>query len=167
MYNAGKRYVTKDVNILHREMAYVRNHYVKGMPKFRAYREAGYMASTVSAAWQGARQIEKRKRVQDYIRKIQEELAVQAQQEVDNEFLTFEEKRKFLAKVVRTPVAKVDEHDALASEVKESPDGTKTIKMPDKLKAVELDSRLVGDFKDKVTVDVSEKVLSFIDQIDV
>lgn len=153
--------------ILNREMAYVRNHYIKGMPKYRAYREAGYMASTMTAAWQGARQVEKRPRVQAYIKQVQEKLALKEQAEVDNEFLTFEEKRKYLAKIVRTPIARVDEFDEIVSEVKESVDGSKTIKMPDKLKALELDSRLTGDFKDRIALEVSEKVLEFANEIDV
>jgi hypothetical protein len=137
------------------------------MPKFRAYREAGYTANTQCAAWSGARQLESRQRVKEYIKQVQEFLFIQEQHALENEFLTFDEKRKFLAKVVRTPVGKVDEFDDITSEVKVDQHGAKTIKTPDKLKALELDTRLTGEFKDQLALSISDKVLNFSEEIDV
>ncbi len=50
-----------------------------------------------------------------------------------------------MAKVVRTPVGEVDERSELAQEIEHKPDGTRKIKMPNKLDALTLDARLCGE----------------------
>jgi len=97
----------------------------------------------------------RRQPIQEYIAELKEKLADKAQQQ---RFLSLEEKRAFLAKVVRTPIGEVDEDHIIAQEVKTGPDG-RTVKMPNKLQALELDSRLMGEFQDSMRLDVSEKVL--------
>jgi hypothetical protein len=63
--------------------------------------------------------------------------------------LTYSEKRAWLARAVRTPVGELHEGSDLAQEVTitESKEGTtKRIKGVDRLRALELDSKLAGDF---------------------
>lgn len=64
--------------------------------------------------------------------------------------LTLAEKRKFLAEVVKTPVGKVSKDSQLAQEVRVD-EKSMTIKMPCKLKALELDAKLAGEFDEDKT----------------
>lgn len=65
-------------------------------------------------------------------------------QSVAKTLLTLEEKRQFLADVLRTPVGEVDESSPLCQSVKWSEAG-KEIKMPCKLKAIAQDNDLAGE----------------------
>ena len=74
-------------------------------------------------------------------------------------FMTLIEKRKFLALIIRTPCGHIDENSPLAQLVEyEALRGGKEgrqlirIKMPDKLRAIELDAKLAGEFKEKVEI---------------
>ena len=58
--------------------------------------------------------------------------------------LSIQEKREYLALVVRTPLAKVDENSVLCQSAKYTEDGIE-IKMADKLKAISLDNDLAGE----------------------
>lgn len=63
--------------------------------------------------------------------------------------LTLAEKRAFLRSVVLTPIGKVNECSELAEELTEmvSDNGnTRKVKMPSKLKALQLDAMLAGEF---------------------
>jgi hypothetical protein len=73
--------------------------------------------------------------------------------------LSFDEKREFLAKLVRTPISEIDEDSELAEEMRVSNDGATSVKIPSKLKAIELDARIMGEFKDSMRLEVSEKVI--------
>jgi hypothetical protein len=66
--------------------------------------------------------------------------------------MTLREKREFLARVVRATPADAIADPALGAEVTELPGGGRRVKMLDKLKAIELDSRLAGDFSQGATV---------------
>jgi hypothetical protein len=66
--------------------------------------------------------------------------------------LSIHEKRRFLKKVVMTPVAEVDETDPLCGRVTRSTRTTcgailekVTVQIPDKLRALELDAKLAGE----------------------
>lgn len=62
--------------------------------------------------------------------------------------LTAQERREFLASVVRTPVGSVNEHSPLAQEVtyEENERGSRTkVKMPGKLEALKLDAEMAGE----------------------
>jgi len=68
--------------------------------------------------------------------------------------MTLLEKRAFLAAIVRTPVGSVQADSPLAEEMKTDAKGGLTVKLPCKLRAIELDSKLAGDLqpeKDKPT----------------
>lgn len=65
--------------------------------------------------------------------------------------MTLREKREFLARVVRATPAEAMADPTLGAEVAELPGGGRRVKMLDKLKAIELDSRLAGDFQQSAT----------------
>lgn len=58
--------------------------------------------------------------------------------------MSLEEKRLFLAAIVRTPIGRVDEHSPLCQFFRRTKGGLH-ITMPDKLRAIELDARLAGE----------------------
>ena len=70
----------------------------------------------------------------------------QAAMDAKNEsaLLTMEEKRKFLASVVRASVTTTEHDSPLWQEIEIKPDSIKR-KMPDKLRAIALDNDLAGD----------------------
>ena len=95
-----------------------------------------------------------------HVRRYAEEILAKAKRKAEqSRFLSLEEKREFLANVVRTPVGEVDETSSLVQEVTHSADGSRKIKLPDKHRALELDARLMGEFQDSVRLDIGEKVI--------
>jgi hypothetical protein len=142
---------------------------VKGMTQYRAY--CAIFQDELNAycekrpdikrdvrASSAASRILKKWYVMEYVAKLEKSLEEMGTRKA---FLSLEEKRKFLADVVRTPVGQVDEESPLAQEIRYGPDGSTTIKMPGKLNAIELDARLQGEFRDSMRLEVSEKVLDF------
>jgi hypothetical protein len=81
--------------------------------------------------------------------------------------LTIQERRQFLADVVRVKVGEVDERSPLAQSVEYGKDGKK-IRVPDKIKALELDAKMAGELIDKqetthvIPGSLEEAVLSLI-----
>lgn len=65
--------------------------------------------------------------------------------------MTLREKREFLARIVRATPSDAIADPTLGAEVTELPGGGRRVKMPDKLRAIELDSRLAGDFAQGAT----------------
>ena len=147
---------------------FVELHVVDGLPIYRAYLKAfkeviacrGSGTITETSAARAGRILLDKPPIKEYVEELKELMAERSHQK---KFLSFDEKREFLAKIVRTPAGHVDENDAIAEEVRRSPDGTLAIKMSSKLKALELDTRIMGEFKDSVRVEVSEKVLNLAD----
>lgn len=75
-------------------------------------------------------------------------------------FLTLDQKREFLALVVNTPADAVDERSPLCQQAdfSESPSGTsRKLRMPDKLKALELDARLAGELRESHELEVVDR----------
>lgn len=74
----------------------------------------------------------------------------------DGSVMTLLYRRRYLKRVVDTPIGDIDHRSDLCQErtVTTSEDGcTEKIKMPGKLGAIELDSKLAGDLRDKVEVE--------------
>jgi hypothetical protein len=65
--------------------------------------------------------------------------------------MTLREKREFLARIVRATPADAIADPSLGAEVTELPGGGRRVRLPDKLRAIELDSRLAGDFAQGAT----------------
>lgn len=103
----------------------------------------------------------------------------------DETVMSLLERRRFLARVVRTPIGLIDEQSDLCHEftshweggrrgkLKQGhlPEGNETgeeevevvkIKAHDKLKAIELDSKLAGDFKEKVLHEMGDSLTDFL-----
>ena len=111
---------------------------VKGMSQTEAYLKAGYKVKSSKVAAEAASRLSKNVQLSRYV----DELRAKVE---DKTLLTIAEKRAFLANLIRTPVGEVDEKSPLAQEVHIGQDGIK-IKMADKLRALDLDSKLAGDY---------------------
>lgn len=148
------------------EREFLELHVVDGVPIYRAYGQAfrrfymhtrGKVPIPTSLARLGRTVLDK-PASQEYVLELKEKLADRAQRQ---RFLSFDEKRAFLAKVVRANAGEVSGDDDVVQEFKLNADGTTTVKLPSKLQALEIDARLMGEFKDSMRLDVSEKVLEF------
>ena len=62
----------------------------------------------------------------------------------ENVALSADEMHSFLRDTVEIPIGSIDEKHRLCNEMTISPDGSKKLKMPDKLKALELAAKLQG-----------------------
>jgi hypothetical protein len=97
-------------------------------------------------------------RVSSYLAKLKEVLFTK-------QALSYSEKRAWLAKAVRTPVGELHEGSDLAQEVTitEGKEGTsRKVKAVDKLRAIELDSKLAGDFYADRTPQASNPFLMIV-----
>jgi len=65
--------------------------------------------------------------------------------------MSLEERRLFLAAIVRTPIGRVDETSPLCQFFRRTKGGLH-ITMPDKLRAIELDARLAGELKGNTAI---------------
>lgn len=148
------------------ERQFLEYHIIDGLPIYRAHQKAfkrfydqrrGKQPVPTTSARLG-RAILDRDTSQAYITELKEKLAERAEQQ---RFLSFDEKRAFLAKIVRTPIAEVDADHPIAQELTIRADGSQSVKIPSKLQALELDARIMGEFKDSMRLEVSEKVLEF------
>lgn len=106
-----------------------------------AYIKAGYNASNAKSAAVCASQLEKRPGVSAYLQSLRKSTYLA-------NALSIEEKRDFLATVVRTPVGEIDEKSPLCQSYKVDKEGQIEYKMPDKLRALELDAKLAGELKE-------------------
>lgn len=82
--------------------------------------------------------------------------------------LSLRDKREYLARVVRTPIGEVDEGSDLCQEsATEETElaSKKRIKMPCKLRAIELDAKLAGELKDQPPAVTVDAMALLIDQI--
>lgn len=144
---------------------FIELHVLDGLPMYRAYLRAfddviaekynGKISD--SSACRAGGIILQKEHARAYVEELKAKVAERAQQK---RFLSLDEKREFLARLVRTPIADIDEESELAEEMRVANDGTTSVKIPSKLKAIELDARIMGEFKDSVRVEVSEKVLN-------
>lgn len=82
---------------------------------------------------------------------IQQRLAELQQKSAVSSVMTLTEKREYLARVKRTPIGSIGPDSDLCQSHEVSMQGVK-IRMCDKLKAVELDAKLAGEFTEKVEV---------------
>lgn len=148
---------------------FIENHVIDGFPVHKAYEKAfrRYYVEckkgvpTIQTLTRLGKKVLKMPEAQEYIHEIKEMLADKS---LRKRFLSFDEKRAFLAKVVRTPVGEVDGMHELAQELRVSRDGI-SVKLPSKLQAIELDARLMGEFKDTVKLEVSEKVIELAEDL--
>jgi hypothetical protein len=129
-----------------------------GMPGGRAYEEAGYAVKSPDVAESAAARLLTDVRVSAYVNEVR--AAAKAKGE-EAAYLTLEEKRKFLRDVVTTPIGEVDERNRLAQALKVTRGG-REIKLPDKLRALELDAKLAGELKEKVEHSASPELAEWL-----
>ncbi len=118
-----------------------------GMVPADAYMYAGYKPKDRNGARAAGSRMLAREDVQQRLMELRQ-LAKTA------DVLTLQEKRAFLKHVVTTPISEVDGHDPACAKivrtVQVTEDGTVehvVVKMPDKLKALELDAKLAGELQ--------------------
>ena len=130
------------LNTLNRRQQLFCQYIAEGESQARAYLKAGFKANTIQQAGSNAIRLMRTERVASYLGKIKEIV-------FKNQVLTFNEKRSYLARCVRTSVDQVGASSDLAQEVTEevSAEGSvkRKIKIVDKLRALELDNKMAGD----------------------
>lgn len=113
-----------------------------GTAQGTAYTMVGYKATTDLSKRSNASKLAAKPILKAYIQTLREK-------EWEAQALTLAEKRAFLASAVRTPIDQITPDSPLAQEYtttsSESGEQTK-IKAVSKLQAIELDSKLAGDF---------------------
>jgi len=127
-----------------KQKRFVENHINRGMSIAESVRRAGYAVKSQRSEDYGSLgcRILKTERVSAYVSKLREK-------QFSKDVLSISEKRSFLARALRTPLNQIDENSDLAQEVtiSEGVNGTsRKVKAVDKLRAIELDSRIAGDF---------------------
>jgi phage terminase small subunit len=134
-------------------------HYLtEGESQARAYLKAGFKANTIQQAGSNAIRLMRTERVASYLAKLKEV-------QFTKQALSYAEKRAFLARAVRTSVGEIHEGSDLAQEVTitEGKEGTsRRVKAVDKLRAIELDSKLAGDFYADRTPQASNPFLMIV-----
>ena len=125
-------------------------HFLKGLSIAEATRRAGYSVKSGRVEDFGSVgcRVLKTERVQQYSRKVKEKA-------YEKDAMSLQERRSFLARAIRTPVGELHEGSDLAQEVTitEGKEGTvKKIKALDKVRCLELDAKLAGDFDRDVQV---------------
>lgn len=125
-----------------------------GVPAGRAYEQAGFSAQGAKADVCASRLLRNVK-VRELVESVRAKLLDQAE---ESAFLTLSEKRAFLARVVRTPVGKINQDSDLCQEWnRDEVDGGEDeptilkikVKMPCKMRALELDAKLAGELSEK------------------
>jgi len=127
-----------------RQKRFVDNYVIKGLSIAESVRRAGYIVRSDRSedySSVGCRLL-KTPRVSSEVQKLREKA-------FEKDALSLAEKRSFLARCVRTPVGELHEGSDLAQElvITEGKEGTsKRVKGVDKLRAIEIDSKIAGDF---------------------
>lgn len=124
--------------------AFARNVGIHWMSAAEAYRTGWPNCSEATAETTGPK-LARDSQINLRIMEFREEAAKRA---AEKDFLTVEEKRAFLAKIVRTPLGEVTKDSELCQEWSLT-DGERTtterIKMPSKLDAIKIDNDLATD----------------------
>jgi len=133
-----------------KQKRFVENHAIKGMSIAESVRRAGYNVTSGRSEDYGSLgcRMLKTERVRKEYNRLREKVFAQ-------DVMSFQERRSFLARAIRTPVGELHEGSDLAQEVtiSEGKDGTtKKIKALDKVRCLELDAKLAGDFDKDVQV---------------
>lgn len=129
----------KEKRLTEKELAFARN-ICTGMPVCKAFFLAGYKATNNKYASLKGSAIKAKPHVNKYIKEIQESQWL-------NNVMSIAERRAKLAEMVRATPADITEESPIASVTIDA-EGNKTLagpKVSDKIKAIEVDSRLAGD----------------------
>lgn len=124
-------------NAKHERFAIV---YARTQNASEAYRKA--YGDHLSGPGQSGHELLKRFEVWERVEELQDEAT-------RNIALSKDEMHEVLRDTVLTPIGKIDEMNPLCQEMTISPDGSKKLKMPDKLKALELAAKLQNFLGDR------------------
>lgn len=144
-----------------RQREFVDLHVVQGYSIYRAYALAFDLPESRHLQSRGS-QLLRKPHIAHYVAELQKDIADKA---TDDKFLSLEEKRAFLARVVRTPVGDIHENHDLAQEVQFKREGT-VVKMPSKLQAIELDAKIAGELREKLDVEVSPRMVELAEHLE-
>jgi phage terminase small subunit len=127
-----------------KQKRFVENYILKSMSIAESVRRAGYNVTSGRSEDYGSLgcRMLRTERVANYVSKLREKV-------FSKDALSLAEKRAYLARAVRTPVGEITEASDLAQEVtfSEGKEGSsRKVRAVDKLKAIELDSKISGDF---------------------
>lgn len=144
--DAEKRKETGSVPLTNKRHERFALELAKGASQTAAYLAAGYDGDRTAAS-----KLATKCNVIARVEWLQRQAATQT-------VLTMAERREFLAAVLRTPAGTVTHDSPLVQEVEI--DGNKMrLKMPSKLKALELDAKLAGDFEEKVDMKLQVEII--------
>jgi hypothetical protein len=80
--------------------------------------------------------------------------------------MSLETKRRLLAEIVNTPAEAVTPSSALCQAYAVNPaNGQVSVKMLDKMKALDMDNRLAGHYEDSIRIDGESALAGFIARI--
>ena len=127
-----------------KQKRFVENYILKSMSIAESVRRAGYNVTSGRSEDYGSLgcRMLKTERVSNYVSKLKQKV-------FSKDVISIAEKRAYLARAVRTPVGEITEASDLAQEVtfSEGKEGSsRKVRAVDKLKAIELDSKISGDF---------------------
>jgi Terminase small subunit len=123
------------------------------MPQAQAYIEAGYKPGTQKQAHEAASKLARRPEVSKYLSELQESAYLA-------NVLSLAEKRSFLADITRTPIGKVSLDSPLANSARYHDGELVEIRMPDKIKALELDAKLAGELRNDGTINIGLQLVN-------
>jgi len=127
-----------------KQKKFAENYILRSMSIAESVRRSGYAVKSGRSEDYGSLgcRLLKTERVSHYVSKLRDKA-------FEKDLLTFNERRSFLAKVVRSSPSEVDANSDICQEYSETTNEhgvSKRVKIPDKLKALELDAKLAGDF---------------------
>lgn len=123
---------------------------VAGQTARAAYMTAFPTCHSVSTADNESKKLKQKPEFREYLEALRREIRSAAKSDL---VMAMEERRAFLAQIIRTPLSEINEGSPLCQEYSLSTTSTggrtEKVKMPCKLRALELDARLAGDMKEK------------------
>lgn len=121
-------------------------YHLEGLPLSKSYLLAGYKSSSIENAASDACRLIKTAKVSQAIQRAK---AVEWEKTV----MSLAERKAYLSSVARTPAGQVDKDSPLCQEYSEDVDQSgnvkKRVKMPNKLEAINILSKLSGDYETK------------------
>ena len=139
----SKKTIPSVAKLSPKQSQFVKYH-LEGLPLSKAYLLSGYKSSSVENAASDACRLIKTPKISQAIQKAKEV-------EWEKTVMSLAERKAFLSQVARTPAGQVDKDSPLCQEYSEDVDQMgnvkKRVKMPNKLEAVNILSKLSGDYE--------------------
>ena len=95
---------------------------------------------------------------------VKERIAELKKSQCDKSEMSRDEYRRYLIRIMTTPIGEIDEHHEFCQSIKDTEFG-REIRMPDKLKAAELLGKLTGWLTDKLQVEAGDTLTAFLQGI--